>query len=156
MARASLKHMVIMDVTFSSGREVPKGPLLRPVLLIVDDDRVNHTIMARALSDFAGTVIHATDGLAALRIATETRPDLIITAALLPKLDGRELAKMIKTVPATLRCKIVVMTALHKGAEYRREALRDFMVDQYLYKPVLPSTIRSLANQAARVSRMAS
>lgn len=129
---------------------------VRPVILIVDDDRLIHAIIARSLADFEGTIIHANDGLSALRIATETNADLVITDALQPRLDGRELARRLKTNPATHHCKVVVMTALYKGAQYRMEAMRDFKVDEYLYKPVLPSTIRSLANEAARRVRLAS
>ena len=128
----------------------------RPVIVVVDDDRLIHSIIGRALADFEGTVIHANDGLSALHIATETNADLVITDALLPKLDGRELARQLKTNPATTHCKVVVMTALYKGANYRMEARRDFKVDEYLYKPVLPSTIRSLASEAVRRARLAS
>ena len=128
----------------------------RPVIVIVDDDRLIHAIIARTLADFEGTVIHANDGLSALRIATETNADLVITDALLPSLDGRELARELKTNPATQHCKVVVMTALYKGANYRMEARRDFKVDEYLYKPVLPSTIQSLAHEAAQRVRMVS
>ena len=108
----------------------------RPLILIVDDDRVVHSIFARALASFPGTIIHAHDGQQALAIARAARPDLLITDALLPGLDGRVVAKTLKTEPATSTMRVAIMTGLYKGVRYRNEALNDFCADFYLEKPV--------------------
>ena len=112
--------------------------------MIVDDDHVVHTITAKILKSFEGTVFHCHDGEEALVLAQEVLPDLIITDALLPKLDGRELTRILKQSPQTRRIKIAVMTGLYKGARYRTEAFRDFNVDAYLEKPIDASRFRSL------------
>jgi len=120
------------------------GEMARPLILIVDDDRVTHLIVARVLAGVGGTLVHAEDGQTALRLATTLRPDLVITDALLPKLDGRELGRILKTTPETSHCKVIVMTALYKGLRYRAEALKTFLIDEYVEKPLKPEVLRSL------------
>jgi CheY-like chemotaxis protein len=129
------------------------SPLPRPVVLIVDDDNIVHSIVTRVLSGFSGTVLHATDGLSALKMARLLPPDLVITDALLPKLDGRELAKALKSEEDTKNCKVVVMTGLYKAPRYRFEALSNFLADEYLHKPVAPGKIKALAEEAAAAMR---
>ena len=108
----------------------------RPIILIVDDDKVVHFIASRILSALAGTLVHAENGEEGLRLANELQPDVMITDALLPKLDGRELARTVKTNPETSHCRVAVMTALYKGLRYRREAMTRFLADEYLEKPI--------------------
>ena len=120
--------------------------LARPIVLIVDDDQVVHLVTSRILSSFEGTVLHSQDGGEALKLAQEVLPDLVVTDALLPTLDGRELAKALKQSPATEGCKVAVMTGLYKGHRYRQEAFRDFLVDDYLEKPVDASKLKALVD----------
>lgn len=122
----------------------PEKPA-RPVILIVDDDKVVHLIAQRVLSDFGGTIVHAEDGETALRLARTLLPDLVITDALLPKLDGREFCRLLKSDPETRHCKVAVMTALYKGLRYRAEAFNTFLVDEYMEKPVTAVALRTLA-----------
>ncbi len=116
----------------------------RPLVLIVDDDRVVHVLTSRILDQFSGTVMHCHDGGEALELAKRVQPDLVITDALLPTLDGRELARTLKQSPETSGCKVAVMTGLYKGQRYRAEAFREFMVDEYLEKPIDPTKLRAL------------
>lgn len=124
--------------------DVAPSDLARPVILIVDDDKVIHLIAKRVLADLGGTVVHATDGEAGFRLAMAVRPDVVITDALLPKLDGRELARILKTTPETSRCRVAVVTALYKGSRYRAEAFKRFLVDAYAEKPLAPDALHSL------------
>ena len=114
----------------------PYASCARPMILVVDDDSVIHSILGRMLASFSGTVLHARDGQQALSIARKARPDLLLTDALLPGLDGRIVAKTLKLEPATATMRVAVMTGLYKGTRYRNEALRDFHADFYLEKPL--------------------
>jgi CheY-like chemotaxis protein len=114
-------------------------------ILIVDDDRVIHSIITRALPH--RTLLHAYDGEEGLRIARDARPQLILTDALLPRKDGRELALAVKQGEDTAHIKVVVMTALYKGIRYRNEAIRDFMVDDYVEKPLSATMLRQLVEK---------
>jgi len=131
---------------------LPEGPYARPLVLIIDDDKLVHMIADRVLADFGGTILHAEDGQTGLDLAEQFRPDLVITDAFLPKLDGREVARLLKTTPETAESKLVVMTALYKGRRYRDEAFKRFHVDEYLEKPVSAPTLRALAARLLNIS----
>ena len=137
----------------SDEKEQPSAGCARPLILIVDDDRVVHSIFARALASFPGTIIYAHDGQQALAIARETRPDLLIIDALLPNLDGRVVAKTLKMEPATSTMRVAIMTALYKGARYRNEALNDFLADVYLEKPVSPDKLWEVIERLLHIAR---
>jgi DNA-binding response OmpR family regulator len=125
----------------------------RPLILIVDDDRVVRSIFARALASFPGTIIHAHDGQQALAIAREATPDLLIIDALLPNLDGRVVAKTLKMEPATSTMRVAIMSALYKGVRYRNEALNDFCADFYLEKPVSADKLWEVIENTLHISR---
>jgi CheY-like chemotaxis protein len=132
--------------SFAPAADAPAvDDLPRPIILVVDDDKVVHVIAKRVLAEFNGTLLHAADGEAGLRLAQQLRPDLVITDAFLPKLDGRELSQRLKTAPETQHCKVAVMTALYKGLRYRAEAIRQFHVDAYVEKPLTADVLRKLA-----------
>ena len=115
-----------------------------PLILIVDDDRSVHAIAGKMLERYDLTVLHAFDGAEGLRIARDMRPELIITDALLPRLDGRELSRAIKLDPELRSTKVVVMTGLYKGARYRHEAMADFLADDYIVKPLRIDKLREI------------
>lgn len=114
----------------------PFGSCARPCILVVDDDAVMHSILARVLTGFPGTVLHARNGHQALAIARQARPDLLLTDALIPGVDGRVVARTLKEEAPTAGMHVAVMTGLYKGNRYRSEAFREFRADSYLEKPV--------------------
>jgi YesN/AraC family two-component response regulator len=80
-----------------------------------------------------------------------TRPDIVLTDALMPKIDGRQLCRLIKTSDASI--KVVIMTALYKSSRYRTEAMNTFHADEYLAKPIDFAHLRQvLGNLSARVA----
>ena len=130
----------------SDSNATSAGQLPRPIVLVVDDDRVVHMIAARVLGSMPVSAVYAHDGAQALQMANELKPDLIITDALLPKLDGRELCRIVKTSPATAGCKVAVMTALYKAMRYRNEAFHTFKADEFIEKPLSPEKLRHLVS----------
>jgi CheY-like chemotaxis protein len=123
----------------------------RPVILLIDDDKVVHVVVPRVLAGFHGTLLHAYDGAEGLLMAQTARPDLVITDALLPKIDGRQIAHLLKDSPDTCRTKIVVMTAVYKGAHYKAEAIRKFGVDEFLEKPINAGMFRLIVEKMINV-----
>jgi CheY-like chemotaxis protein len=117
----------------------------RPIILIIDDDRVIHSMAARALTEFKGTLLHAYDGSEGLRMAREVRPDIILTDCLMPLMDGREIAKILKSEPATCDIRVFAMTSLYRGAKYRHEALTNFRADGFIEKPISAAKLREIA-----------
>src|SRR5216683_2759866 len=79
----------------------------------------------------------------ALRAIVESsRPDIVITDALMPKIDGRELCRLIKRVDPSI--KVVVMSGLYTKSHYRVEAMHQFQADEYLAKPINFERLRNV------------
>lgn len=113
----------------------------RPLVLFAEDDATARSIARRVIGNLKRGIITAKDGEEALRLTREFWPDLVITDALMPKLDGREAARAIKSeLPDT---RVIVITSVYKGARYKSEALGHFGVDEYLTKPVSPPELRA-------------
>ncbi len=117
---------------------------MKQSVLVIDDDRTVHTILAKMLEAFDGEILHAYDGAEGLGMAREHKPKLVLTDALLPRIDGRELSRAIKEDPAMCGTKVVVMTALYKGSRYRQEAFADFRVDDWVEKPLTPGRMKMI------------
>ena len=129
-------------------KSVSDNALARPLVLFADDDPTGRAIAARVIQTLGYGVIVATNGEEALSLAREHRPELIITDALMPKLDGREMGRIVKSeLPDT---KVVVITSVYKDARYKHEALRTFAVDEYLPKPINPVMLRDLVQKHLR------
>lgn len=103
-------------------------------VLIVDDDEEIRFIADYALRDMGYATMTAADGDEVMNIVATEKPDIVLTDALMPKIDGRELCKQIKLRHP--RIKVVVMTSLYTAHRYKAEAYRVFHADDYLAKPI--------------------
>lgn len=122
--------------------DLPEG---KPIVLFADDDATGRAIARQVIRNLGFGVIIAEDGEAALSLARQYKPELIITDALMPRRDGRDLARIVKEeLPAT---KIIVITSVYKDPRYKHEAMSRFAVDEYLAKPVKPAELRTLINK---------
>lgn len=115
---------------------VPPEEAKRPLVLSVEDNEDIQLIVNRVCTNLGYGFIHATNGQDGLTIARLYRPNLVLADAFMPKLDGREMCRILKEEPAGADCKMVVMTGLYTDTKYRSEALKRFHVDDYLSKPV--------------------
>ena len=114
----------------------------RAIVLFADDDPIARAIAARVIRSAGFGVVLAENGKQALDLARRYSPELVITDALMPGLDGREVGKTIKSeMPRT---KLVIITSVYKDARYKHEAFRDFGADEYLNKPVSPAQLRDV------------
>jgi len=83
-----------------------------PVVLIVDDVPDNLSMLHDALDEFGYTVLVAVNGEQALQRAAQALPDVILLDAVMPGLDGFEVARRLKAAPATAGIPIIFMTGL--------------------------------------------
>lgn len=81
-----------------------------PLILVVDDDRATATFLVTALEDAGYHVLTAT-GEAALRLAREQAPALVLLDRRMPELDGPELARRLRADPETAAIPLVLMSA---------------------------------------------
>lgn len=96
------------------GRE---GDFLRITILLAEDSRFLRVISERALVKAGYDVVSAVDGEAALRIARERIPNLILLDMMMPKLDGLEVLRALKRDPQTTNIPVIVLTGLGQSNE---------------------------------------
>ena len=126
------------------------------VVLIVDDVPDNLSLLHDALDEAGYTVLVATDGPSAIARARQARPDIVLLDAMMPGMDGFEVARRLKAGPETAAIPIVFMTALTE-TEHVVAAFAAGGVD-YVTKPIQPREVlaRIAAHtQTARVQRQA-
>ena len=109
------------------------------VVLIVDDIPDNLAVLHDALDESGYTVLVATDGASALLRAAQALPDIVLLDALMPGMDGFEVARRLKANEATAPIPIVFMTAL-TDTEHVLAAFAAGGVD-YVSKPVRPREV---------------
>jgi len=88
-----------------------------PMILLVEDSRFLRVMNERTLARAGYRVMTACDGEEALRLASESVPDLILLDMLLPKLSGPEVLRSLRTNPQTSRVPIVVLSSLPQTNE---------------------------------------
>ena len=86
------------------------------VVLIAEDDEDIALILARLLKRAGNTVLRAPDGVAALALAVQHRPGVILTDLGMPRMDGLELTRAIRDDPDLADTPIVMLSGhLHPG-----------------------------------------
>ena len=103
-------------------------------ILIVEDNEMNRDALSRRLLRQGYEVLIATAGLDGLRMAYDTRPDLILMDLGMPDIDGWECAKRLKSDAATSGIPIIALTA-HAMLNDRQKAL-DAGCDDFDTKPI--------------------
>jgi DNA-binding response OmpR family regulator/DNA-binding CsgD family transcriptional regulator len=109
------------------------------VVLIVDDVPDNLAVLHDALDESGYTVLVATSGEAALQRAEQALPDIVLLDAMMPGMDGFEVARRLKAAPTTAHIPIIFMTGLTE-TEYLVAALEAGGVD-YVTKPIKPKEV---------------
>jgi len=126
------------------------------VVLIVDDVPDNLSVLHDALDESGYTVLVATHGEAALQRAAKVLPDIVLLDAMMPGMDGFEVARRLKAAPQTAHIPIIFMTGLTE-TEYLVAALEAGGVD-YVTKPIKPKEVLARMQvhlQGARERRQA-
>jgi len=116
----------------------------RPLVLCVEDDEEIQAIVQRVCSNLEYGFVYATNGQDGLELAREYRPNLILSDAFMPKLDGREMCRLLKEDPEFADTRMIVMTGLYTDTKYRSEAVKRFHIDDYVAKPVAVTDLISL------------
>ncbi len=117
-------------------------------VLVVDDVAYSRRAVRSVFLSAGYAVLMAEDGEAALDVVKRELPDLVVTDILMPRMDGFQLCRAIKTDPRTSRIPVVFYTG-----SYNEPADREFGLSlgaaAYLVKPLEP---RELINEIARAT----
>ncbi len=118
-------------------------------ILLVDDEQSIQTLLSYPLRKDGYHVTGAQDGGEALERFAEARFDLVILDLMLPKLDGVEVCRQLRS-----RSQVPIIMLTAKGSETDKVAGLEVGADDYITKPFSMREFRSRVKAALRRSRM--
>ena len=120
------------------GGQLPAAAVSRRILVVDDNvDVVETTTMLLSLSGHQ--VRSAKDGLQALHVASEFRPDVVLLDIGLPLMDGYEVARRLRQTPQTAGALLIALTGY--GQQGDRQRGKDAGFDGHMLKPVDPHAL---------------
>ena len=117
-------------------------------ILIVDDEADILELLEYNLEKEGYQVLTATDGKAAIEVATKENPDMILLDIMMPKMDGIETCRRIRTLPGLSKVSVIFLTA--RSEEYSELAGFEAGADDYISKPIKPRILLSRIKAIAR------
>jgi DNA-binding NtrC family response regulator len=123
--------------------------MIKPKILVIDDDEAHRSAMVIMLEDEDYSVEEADSGESALELIKKRNYDLIITDFKMKKIDGMELLKLINDMDPLLR---VIMVTGFGSIEHAVEAIHTGALD-YIPKPVDPKKLKSTIHNALSPAR---
>ena len=106
----------------------------KPLVLVVDDDESVRALLQRQMELDGYRVACADDGGSALKKVEEDAPDIVLLDALMPGMDGFQVAEALKSSEDTRTIPIIMVTAL-RDQESRMRALKAG-AQEFLTKPI--------------------
>ena len=121
-------------------------------ILIVDDHEDNIELLRARLESWGFATEAAMDGLEALRKVEEAPPDLILLDVMMPKIDGMEVARRVKSNTSLPFIPIIMQTALDT-TEDKVEGL-EAGADDYITKPIEFPELKARLRSMLRIKRL--
>jgi chemosensory pili system protein ChpA (sensor histidine kinase/response regulator) len=113
-----------------------------PIVLVVDDSLTVRKITSRLLEREGYKALTAKDGLDALQVLSDVNPDVILLDIEMPRMDGFEFTKTIKSDNRQNNIPIIMITS--RTAEKHRNHAQELGVNEYLGKPYQDDELMSL------------
>lgn len=119
------------------------------LLLVIDDDADQRAVLKKVLEIAGYRVETAADGVDGILTATRQHPQLIIVDFMMPKIDGKETIRRLRSSPSTARIPIIALTAFsNPEVEFGLlSAGADDFCPKSISKKVLLKRIEKLTNQ---------
>lgn len=123
-----------MSPSMSSAAAADKEQAMAKTVLIVEDNELNMKLFHDLLEAHGYATLQTRDGMEALKIARQEKPDLILMDIQLPEVSGLEVTKWIKEDDDLKRIPVIAVTAFAmKGDE---EKIREGGCEDYIAKPI--------------------
>lgn len=108
-------------------------------ILIAEDSATAVEMLKRALAPLGHTIVVATDGEDAEKMIRAERPDLLILDIIMPKINGFQLCRSLRSDPQFSRMPIIVITSMDRESD-RYWGMKQG-ASEYLVKPVDPAVL---------------
>ncbi len=105
-----------------------------PRILIADDNVANRELLEAYLANIECEVDTAVDGQDTLNKVGVFKPDLILLDVMMPKMNGFEVCRQLKSDPKTSKIMILMVTALSELGDIERAVAAG--TDDFLSKPI--------------------
>ena len=134
------------DAEVASGDGVAEPP----VVLIADDNADMRRYLGKLLAD-SYDLAFASDGVEALRLARDRRPDLLLSDVMMPGLDGFELLEAVRKDDALAHTPVILLSA-RAGEESSIEGI-EAGADDYVIKPFTARQLRARVHTTLALAR---
>lgn len=115
---------------------------MNKTILIVDDEAHIRVLIEQTLEDLEDEgveLLTASNGAEALTLIQTQKPDLVFLDVMMPKMNGFEVCKAVKSDVATQNTYVIMLTA--KGQEFDRQQGREVGANLYMTKPFDPDEV---------------
>ncbi len=127
------QRMALQDTAVRTALAVPIVETVAPTIMVVDDSLTVRKITTRLLEKQGYEVVTAKDGVDALQHLQDIHPDVMLVDIEMPRMDGFELTKNVRSDPLTAHIPIIMITS--RTAEKHRNYAMELGVNAYLGKP---------------------
>ena len=108
-------------------------------ILVVDDDLTQQLIVFKILKNIGLNIVFADDGLQALELAQRCCPDLVILDILLPKMNGYEVCRRLKSDKKTQKLAVIMCSNKKEDCDHYWGIKQG--ADAYIAKPCHPQEL---------------
>ena len=128
---------------------IPKAG--KPVVLVVDDDRIVRLMLRRVLEDEGYEVAEAEDGAQAVAVYERLQPDMVLMDAMMPVMDGFTACARLRELPGGDRTPVLIVTGLEddKSVELAFES----GAADFIPKPIHWAALRHRVRRLLRARR---
>ena len=119
----------------------------RKTVLVVEDNELNMKLFRDLLDAFGYDTVECRDGVRAIDLAREHKPNLIIMDIQLPEVSGLDITRWIKDDPELVDIPILAVTAFAMRADEQR--VKEAGCEGYLSKPIQISAFMRAVNALA-------
>lgn len=148
------KQMIRRADYLADASSVEPMPRLRSnqetTILVVDDDEINRIVMSQQLEDY--NVVQCSNGLDALTLIEEEKPDLVLLDLMMPGLNGYEVCQKLRQKHSQIELPIILVTAKN----HLEDLTQGFQTgaNDYLAKPFHNEELRSRVENQLRLSML--
>ncbi len=120
------------------------------LILIVDDDQMNLTLLDAILRPSGFKTITVDSGKKAIDFFQEIRPDLVLLDIMMPDMDGYEVCREIRKLQGDIHIPVIMVTALESIED--KEKAAEAGADDFITKPIHKTELLIRVNSLLRIS----
>ena len=144
------KKAIVFDKRSIRENDYPRsGDINMAKILVIDDSLTEREYLKKILESTGLQVLIATDGVEALEKLKTVQPDMIFLDIVMPRMNGYEVCRKIKSDPKTTSVPVIICSA--KSEEFDRYWGMKQGADAYITKPFRPKellqTMKTLLKQ---------